>query len=538
MIRRRFLLLLAAIAVSQSSCVAPIRVKVVDPPPPDHRISDTALEGYRKLSAKDPLAAAGRLLDGIRACQNRVAKGEPGAVGDYNYLVARFVTQLERAGVEPWGANYELRGNSTVYQLTGRDPSGFGIGDRELLPTDRLEFAGKYSVPERILKNGVGAPVVSADRTKVDYIHMREGMEARYRAATALVRIDGTRATLELLDPFAVERVSFAGKTRTVAMDYSSTVSLAVSRDRVDKLGFARALNPQRYAGTARLTFAQPYDPQRIPVLLVHGLNDTPATWLPMYLGLIQDPEIRDRYQFWVFSYPSGYPFPYSAGLLRKELDRVNAAHPDHKDIVIVGHSMGGMISRMMVCDSEDTIWRGMFGKPPAETKITGSSRKLLEEALLFNARSEIDRAIFICAPHRGSDLATNWIGRLGSRLVRAPQLISDVTTTAINLVTVDPAGLQLQRAPNSIDTLAPNNRMVRATAALHIRDSIPYHSIMGDRGKGDTPDSSDGVVAYWSSHLDGAVSEKVVPYHHSSHQHPDAIAEVRRILKMHAAGR
>ena len=151
---------------------------------------------------------------------------------------------------------------------------------------------------------------------------------------------------------------------------------------------------------------------------------------------------------------------------------------------------------------------------------------------------SEIDRAIFICAPHRGSDLATNWIGRLGSRLVRAPQLISDVTTTAINLVTVDPAGLQLQRAPNSIDTLAPNNRMVRATAALHIRDSIPYHSIMGDRGKGDTPDSSDGVVAYWSSHLDGAVSEKVVPYHHSSHQHPDAIAEVRRILKMHAAGR
>lgn len=538
MIRHRLLLLLAAAAFSQGSCVAPIRVEVVDPPPPDHRISEAALEGYRKLSAKDPLAAAGRLLDGIRACQNRVAKGEPGAVADYNYLVARFVTQLERAGVEPWGAAIELRGNSTVYQLTGRDPSGFGSGDRELLPTDRLEFAGKYAIPEPVVKEGIGAPVVSADRTEIDFTRMKEGLEARYRSVTALVRIDGPRATLELLDPFAVERVSFAGKTRTVAMDYSSTVSLAVSRDRVDKLGIARALNPQRYASTERLTFAQPYDPKRIPVLLVHGLNDTPATWLPMYLGLIQDPEIRDRYQFWVFSYPSGYPFPYSASLLRRELERVKNSHPDHKDIVIVGHSMGGMISRMMVCDSGDSIWRDLFGKPPAETKIPGASRKLLEEALVFNARGEISRAIFICAPHRGSDLATNWIGRLGSRLVRAPQLISDVTSTAINVLTVDPAGLQLQRAPNSIDTLAPNNRMVRATAALRIRDSIPYHSIMGDRGKGDTPDSSDGVVAYWSSHLDGAVSEKIVPFHHSSHQHPDAIAEVERILKLHAAGR
>lgn len=535
MFRRRILVLLAAASFSHTACVAPISVREVDPPLPVHRTSQTTLEAFRKLSSRDPLAAAGRLLDGIRACQNRIARDEPGAVEDYNYLVARFVTQLEKAGLEPWDGAFELKGNSTVYHLSGRDPSEFGLGDRELLPTDRLEFTGKYSTPEPIMKKGLGAPVISAERKKIDYTHLREGMEARYRSATAIVRIDGTRAMLEMVDPFAVEHVSFAGRRLPVAMDYSSTVSLAVSRDRVDKLGIARALNPQRYADTARLTFAQPYDPDRIPVLMVHGLNDTPATWMPMYLSLIKDPQIRERYQFWVFSYPSGYPFPYSATLLRRELDRVDQQHPGHKDIVIIGHSMGGMVSRMMVADAGESIWLEYFGKPVAETEVTGYSRELLEEMMIYEARDNISRAVFICTPHQGSELATNWIGRLGSRLVRPPALIADITSAAISIVTVDPAGLQIQRAPNSIDTLAPNNRAVRATSKLPIRDSIPYHSLMGDRGKGDTPDSSDGIVAYWSSHLDGAASEKIVPSHHGSHQHEVAFEEVERILKLHA---
>lgn len=533
MVRRRLLLPLVLASLALSSCIAPIRVKVVDPPPPGPAVSDAALHAYRKL---EPQAAAGRLLDGIRICQDRIAKGETGAIRDYNYLVSRLVTQLDRAGVEPWGATVALPGSSITYQLAGRDPSGFTAGDREILPTDRLAFAGKYSIPEPVVKPGVGAPVVSASRGKVDFTKSYQDHQVRYRAATAVVRVEGSRAVIELLDPFAVETVALAGKPRPLAMDYSSTVSLAVSRDRIDRLGIARALNPQRYAATARLGFTQPYDPRRIPVLLVHGLNDTPATWLPMYLGLIQDPVIRDRYQFWVFSYPSGYPFPYSASLLRRELDRVDKAHPDHKDIVIVGHSMGGMISRMMVADSGDTVWRDIFGKPPAKTRIAGHSRELLEEALIFQARGNISRAIFICSPHRGSDLATNWIGRLGSRLIRAPQLISDVTTAAISVATVDPAALQLQRAPNSVDTLAPNNRIVRATSKLAIRPGIPYHSLMGDRGRGNTPDSSDGIVAHWSSHLDGCASECIVPHHHGSHQHPEAIAEVERILKLHAA--
>jgi hypothetical protein len=68
----------------------------------------------------------------------------------------------------------------------------------------------------------------------------------------------------------------------------------------------------------------------------------------------------------------------------------------------------------------------------------------------------------------------------------------------------------------------------------LPLPKDVPYHSIIGDRGRGDTPNSSDGVVAYWSSHVDAAKSEKIVPSSRSANQNPEGIAEVERILKQH----
>lgn len=212
----------------------------------------------------------------------------------------------------------------------------------------------------------------------------------------------------------------------------------------------------------------------------------------------------------------------------------MNREHPGHKDIIIIGHSMGGLLSRLMVTDVKDGIWRETFGKPPAETKMIGQSRKLLEESMIFDSRDDIGRAIFIAAPHKGSVLASNWIGQMGARLVKLPSFIADTRDVFLNVATLDSAGAKLNRAPNSIDTLSPNNRFVQAINKYPIDPRVPYHSIMGDRGKGDTPDSSDGVVAYWSSHLEGQLSEKIVPSGHMAHQNEEAFPEVNRILKEH----
>jgi hypothetical protein len=154
-------------------------------------------------------------------------------------------------------------------------------------------------------------------------------------------------------------------------------------------------------------------------------------------------------------------------------------------------------------------------------------------EVMVHRSVVESDLFIFMSTPHRGSDLAIHWVGRIGSMLVRTPSHLLSVGKIALQALTPDPAALHLKRLPNSVDTLAPNNRFVMVINRLPITPGIPYHSIVGDRGRGDTPKSSDGVVAYWSSHLDGAKSEFIAPCDHSSPLNPQAIAEVHRILKL-----
>src|SRR5437867_6587229 len=123
----------------------------------------------------------------------------------------------------------------------------------------------------------------------------------------------------------------------------------------------------------------------------------------------------------------------------------------------------------------------------------------------------------------------------MGSMIVKTSSKLSNAGRTARELLTADPAALKLKRLPNSVDTLAPNNRFVMAINKMPITKQIPYHSIIGDRGRGDSPNSSDGVVAYWSSHLEGAKSERIVPSGHGSPLNPQAIAEVHRILQLNA---
>ena len=143
---------------------------------------------------------------------------------------------------------------------------------------------------------------------------------------------------------------------------------------------------------------------------------------------------------------------------------------------------------------------------------------------------------IFISTPRRGCEFATGWIGRIGASLVRTPQSFTSIYASAKPLLIADPAARPLNRMPNSVDTLEPNDRFVEEINKLPITSGIPYHSIMGDRGRGDIPNSSDGIVPYWSSHLDGAKSELIVNSGNGAQYNPQAIREVARILKLNLA--
>lgn len=500
-----------------SACSSPIKVKEIEPSTPTGVVATTSIPG---------------LLNQIRKSESAAARGERVAIDRYNHLVARLVEAIDSSSINPWSGPVTVQDEHGTYQLSARAPKELSIARGQLTPTDSLKMKGDFG-EKQVVTTGLGATLVHS-RGFHEIGHAQTRKNVPVRNVTAVVRFRGNRAELDLLDPLQSESVTLCGKTQPLAANHSAAVQVSLAKSRIDRLGFKRLLNPSRYDNTANLNFTQPYDPGRIPLLLVHGLDSTPATFMPMYLELINDPEIRRHYQFWVFSYPSGYPYHYSASLLRRELDEIHQEYPGHKGMVIMGHSMGGVISKLMLTNAGDQLWVKAFGKTPEKTRWNGTSRKLLEDTLIFEDRKEIDRAVFFSAPHRGSDLAVHPAARMLSSFVKMPGTLADARNAVMSIITVDQAGLLLQTAPNSIGTLSPNNPFVLAVNEIAPTRRVPHHTVVGDRGKGDTPNSSDGVVPYWSAHLPTARSEKIVPSGHSSHAHPEGIAEAKRILLLH----
>jgi pimeloyl-ACP methyl ester carboxylesterase len=536
------------IGLTSTSCAKYATVKQVVPPfqpstPSGGSLSAVVqnIEAALKVEKQKPSDAIGKYLDVVHAASLVLQRKpqDPDALAAYNYALSRAFGVLHEVRNDPWAEPLEFPGMAGRWKVMAKpdkrrnwQPSFF-----KFEPADAFVLTGKY-VADRKVKPGLGAPLLATIRegSQLKLDQFAQGKALCY-GVTAIARFKGGVCEVAFEDPLATESVEFNGHQFPLAADFTAPLAVTLVNAKPEKLELSRLINPGKYAQTARLARLQPYDPKKIPIVCVHGLKDSPATWVPLVNALRADPEIRQRYQIWFYSYPSGYPYPYSAAIFRKQMDALKEAYPDHKDVVLIGHSMGGVISRAMVTEAESTIWNELIGRPPDEAGIDRESSEFLQDALIFDARDDVARVIFIAAPHRGSDLASNWIGRTGARLVRAPNTLVHVGTQLKNAVTLDAQAMHFKRMPNSVDTLSPDNGFVKAINKLPIAPGIPYHSIMGDRGKGGNKDrtkpvSSDGIVPYWSSHLDGAQSELIVPSNHSAHQNPQSIAEVKRILK------
>ena len=541
---KQFCFILAALILA--GCAQIATVKQTSPPfpsagnrEPGLLSAENQLRDAAKVKESNPLQALGHYLASAQTAFDRLKRDpdDKHARDLYNFAVARSIEVIEKGRLNPWDAALKVPAPGGEYSLTNVRHGGpeYNPANYELIAGDTIVLGGTY-LDQRVMVDGIGATAVAVSRQARKDFRKIYATRLTYANVTALVRFKDHRAEIEFFLPLQTERVSLGGHEYPLAADFTAASFVGLARERPDKLGFARMVRPDKYADTARLKRLQLYDPNRIPVIFVHGLQDTAASWTPMINAMYADPDIRRRYQFWVFTYPSGYPYPYSAALFRRELDGLDEAFPGHKKFVLVGHSMGGIISRLMITDVGDKIWRDFFGKSPAETNISGEGRKLLEESLIFHHRTDVSRVVFICAPHRGAPMGANWIGKIGTSLVRMPVLVATAPYRTISSAMVpNPSAVQLNRIPTSIDTLSPKNRFVVEIEKFPTTPGIPFHTIEGDRGRGDAPHSSDGVVPYWSSHFGGETSELIVPSNHSAPRNPQAIAEVRRILKLNA---
>ncbi len=341
-------------------------------------------------------------------------------------------------------------------------------------------------------------------------------------------------ARLSLINPRKRDTVEIGDERFSLASNFSAPL-LSYGRLNETWLGFVNMVRGQNMRNTRGLLLFEPYDPDRIPVIFVHGLLSSKYIWRKTALALLQDPEIRRRYQFWAFSYPTGNPICFSALRLREDLAFAQERFGLKHGVILVGHSMGGLLCRMQVTNSGRVIWNEAFGPKAQELYSQVSDDSRAKRALIFQANPAIKRVIFVATPHRGSRIASGGIGAIAMQLISLPLEVLEVLEEIPEAIahTLGHQG-QYKRTiiPTSIQGLSPNSPLLHALDRLPIE--VVHHSIIGDRGRGDTPNSSDGVVPYWSSHLSSAESEKIVPGGHGAMANPEAVAEVRRILLMH----
>ncbi|CAI9120013.1 lipase family alpha/beta hydrolase [Brytella acorum] len=326
-------------------------------------------------------------------------------------------------------------------------------------------------------------------------------------------------------------------------LQYDQTAARAITLNETDVWSseYRGFLNGQFFETPVhglQLSAMQPHQDGHMPVIFVHGTASSPARWADMVNELLEDPDIRAHYEFWFFSYATGNPIPYSALELRRSIGTAIAnlggveADPALGRITLVGHSQGGLLSKMLVIDPRDRLWNGMVHVPLDRLHLTPDARSTLSEMLFPTPMPQIRSVVYIATPQHGSYVAALSISKLVGRLVTFPLGVTDVVQ---QVLTGNAALTKINMRPwrlGSVYGMSPRSAFIRALAATPMVPDVQAHSIIPVLGDGPLNRADDGVVTYESAHIPDVRSELVVRHSgHSTQSNPVTIAEVRRIL-------
>jgi len=409
------------------------------------------------------------------------------------------------------------------------------------------------SIREMGLRNeykiaGKGTPLVVYTKNR-----RRTPKEQHYPSSGIVLGITAVKETragqvplLKLYDSFDPAVVRSSVGPDPIAANYTSTLAILFSHARkVAGSSLASFMSPDNPRYATGIYLIHPYDPNKIPLLFIHGLLGTPLSWQNLANELCSDPKILEHYQPWFFLYPTGQPVLESSAQLREDLQTTQRLFDPSgtavasRHVVVVAHSMGGLLAHTLVSDSGDALWNVFATKPLNSLTLPADDRDLMQKYFFFQHQTSIDRVIFLSVPHRGSSLAGGVVGTVGNRLIRRSKDPARALKelAAENPGVLDPyyARVNARGGPTSLYSIAPNP-LIRGLAALPIK--VPFHSIIGNLGVDLGPDSTDGLVTYSSAHLDGAESEKIIPAGHYLMANPEAVAEIKRILDENIARR
>jgi hypothetical protein len=474
----------------------------------------------------------------------------------YNQALTRAAMLDDREYPVPRGGKFKLPfGEITVEFDEKKELLWAGFRLTDFVAAADIEVRGlrnRYRIP------GIGAPLAA----KIEPV---EGATNKQSVripptiripASAFLRLDDPRGALksgklsgrlEFYTPDSTRSLKVQGVE--IPVEYETTSALALTLEGApiwdfEIAGFRSgdfAIGAQRSLSEG-LFMVRPHRTGRMPVVLVHGTASSPARWAELLNELENDPRFWERYEIWLFMYNTGNPIVHSAALLRAALSKTvedldpNGEDAGLKEMVLIGHSQGGLLTKMCVIDPGTRFWDGVFKVPPEKLDLSPESRELLEGALLFKPLPFVRRVVFVATPHHGSYRALGLLGELGSWFVNLPGRLTRLGMEVAKWQTQGFLAGPFTGIPTAITNMNPSNRFLQTLASIPIVKGVTAHSIIAVQGEGPVEDGADGVVMYKSAHIDGVASEKVVRSSHSTQGNPETIQEIKRILIEHAS--
>ncbi len=411
--------------------------------------------------------------------------------------------------------------------------------DFRFYPADAFKVRG---LSVRNEQGGVGATLIGVIKNAED------AKVGRHIPATLVLRgpkdlkewsAGQAVATLELASGYEPQTLELGGQSIPMRTDTTTPLAFALNSTWIWEIGRQQFFSYQQIV-KSDVYQMQPYLPGRIPVVLIHGTFSTPTWWAEMANSLQADPVIGSRYQLWYYIYNSGNPVLVTAADFRAALSNTvqrldpQGADPALQQMVLIGHSQGGLLAKLAATDVQDKLWQAVSETSFEQVKLAPEDRAALGRTFFFQPVPAVKRLIFVATPHRGSYQITQWLQNFLASFMSLPMDLLRLRTDLTKVFSPSKLPPELQGVPSSVAGMSPKNPILQVVADLPPAPGVKAHSIIAVKGEGDPKLGSDGVVKYASAHVPYAESELIVKSGHTCQTKPVTIEEVRRILLEH----
>ena len=488
----------------------------------------------------------------------------------YNQAIAELVKAYTTRH-SPTETIHELKIGNSIYKVNYDHShmlkSKTGGAIEQLTPSYNMNFSGLRTITRR---DGFGSEflIVLSDKTKndlsektkyiVDPLHYQypDGTNpnlhpARYLATTITAEpshlatkdeiLNQTEFELKIFNPYLFDHTEIENKTYPLAANFSAPYGLWLAENNLNKSAYLTLIDRDDNLTMPHLFMLEPYNPNKKVVVLIHGLASSPEAWIRLTNDIMGDSLLRDHYQIWQVFYSTNMPILESRyqinAIIQQGFELVDANDSAYKDAVLVGHSMGGIIARLLVSDAN-------IKNKAIELSNNKNHALKIETDPVFQARLDMkplpyfSRAVFLSSPHRGTAFADRWFTLALRKIIRLPgaflSAFADTLQGEINIkdFSKDIGHGLIQNGPSD---LSKNSDFTEITKDIQPYKELKFHSVMGNITNSSDPNIiNDGIVPYTSAHLDGALSEKIIHGGHSIQETPEAVLELRRILRKH----